>query len=660
MLRFAIYASDHGFGHATRMAALAGELNRYGIFTHIRSARPDFIFQVLSPAFSQKDSFACDGGVLHAEDLIPDPDATKLSILELMSSRREICERETDFLRREGIDLIIIDIPWLPVEAAVYANIPVFAVSNFDWLFIYQRLFGGDRQMRPVLNAIWSMYQMVDRGFRLPFSDKRSMSAVGKVEKVGLLARTKKSYRDIRREFGLEREKPVLVATFGGTGKIGTDISLLCKAFPGYVLTSEEGISEPNHIQFPANTDYLDLIYNSDIVLTKPGYGIFSETTQFGKTLLYCPRKNYPEEEILIGGLRGYKEKVELTSLKLTGKEWKTLFGKVLREGKNGVGNRNRNLQLAGLIYQRYIELRYAQSKLRSVFDLGSNNINYALCSKGCAEPIHIAEMPTGFGREHEILPDGKALIPKTNVARMKTKLGELLDFDRGIGSEKTVLATGIHRVSTHTGKIGKWIESRGAITFRLLSAVEEAELSYYAAKPLLAGNSGAAIIDVGGFSTEVLVTDAKHKFIGVSLNLGLLRLRNSLAAGVGFPSAVEHELSRLKGFAPELMISNGLAAAFLARLVSRSREFSPFALHGRVITRSDLECLLAQIEASDAELMELHMEPKAWDVVGINARLHIVLLDKFNLSEFKVCYYGISAGYSLWLDRTPKLRKHK
>ncbi|NLN85264.1 MAG: hypothetical protein GX135_04060, partial [Candidatus Cloacimonetes bacterium] len=99
MLNFAIYVSDHGFGHATRMAALAEELIRFGIFVHIRSARPDYIFAGLDSKYYQKWDVVCDFGVKHGENLAPDLKATEEALLELMGQRSSILEREVDFLR---------------------------------------------------------------------------------------------------------------------------------------------------------------------------------------------------------------------------------------------------------------------------------------------------------------------------------------------------------------------------------------------------------------------------------------------------------------------------------------------------------------------------------------------------------------------------------
>jgi len=101
MLRFAIYTSNHGFGHATRMAALAEELNRFGVFVHLLSDRPKHLFANLNPNLSSVEDMSMDFGVRQYSNLDCDIERTKSGLFQLMSERAEILDRETDFIRRK-------------------------------------------------------------------------------------------------------------------------------------------------------------------------------------------------------------------------------------------------------------------------------------------------------------------------------------------------------------------------------------------------------------------------------------------------------------------------------------------------------------------------------------------------------------------------------
>ncbi len=651
MFKFAIYVSNHGFGHATRMAALAEEFNRFGIFTHVRSARPDFLFRELNPALSCKEDAICDVGVRHTKNLLPDLAETRSAILEIMNRRLEIIEREVEFLRRERIDLIIADIPWLPVEAGTYSGIPVFAISNFDWLFIYERLFVGERRTRPVLNTIFGLYQRVDRAFRLPLSSSSSMASFRNIEKVGLLALRKPVYGDLPSEYGLEPGKPILTCSFGGEGKLDIDLKQVCRAWPGYVFSSQM-ISVPNHIQVGNDADFADLVHGSDVLLTKPGYSSFAEALQDGKFLIYRPRENYPEEEVLIRGIARYPHQAKLDEFPRSVRAWKTLFkGIDLREtGKEKVANAN--ARIAALMLQRFVELRYSKRKLTSVFDVGSNNLNYALCASDAPIPLHTAQISTGLGKNYQVSEDGSVRVPLADLKSFQKKMGDFLQYDAGIPSLKRAIGTGIHRKLDSGRQLSEWFNCR-KISFQVLSEKDETELAWLAARSLIAPNHTALSVDVGGFSTELSWGDDRKKHAGTSLHLGLLTLRQAAREGLSVAQTISEELQKHELPQPDLVICIGLAATFLARIVKRERFFTPEALHGARISRQELLGFREKLASGEvAELLQSAMEPQAPDILELSALYYTLLLDKFSATEFLVCYYGISAGYNLWNKR--------
>ncbi len=183
------------------------------------------------------------------------------SLLELLYSRNEIMEREIEFLRQEKIDCIIADVPFLVSDFAAYCNIPVFAVTNFEWHFIYQSIFAeleqikeantaeNKKSLEPVLNLIWSCYQRFDECFRLPFSTEESMSAFPHFQSCELLSRKKEHYNNIRFRFNLKENTPILLVMFGGEGAMELNYAELCSAYEGIVISTQTGVQAENHIQ---------------------------------------------------------------------------------------------------------------------------------------------------------------------------------------------------------------------------------------------------------------------------------------------------------------------------------------------------------------------------------------------------------------------------
>ncbi len=653
MLNFVIYVSDHGFGHATRMAALAEEFIRFGVFVHVRAAQPDFIWRNLDANFSRIHPVACDVGVKHSSDLAPDLEATRSALFGLMEQRGRIIEREVEFLRAERIDLIVADIPWLAVEAGTYTGVPVFAISNFDWLFIYERLFQDDAELRPLLNTIFGLYQRVDRAFRLPLSSTRSMACFRKLESTGLLAARKAADPDLKRDLGMDAGIPLLVCSFGGAGEMELDLKPLCSAFEGRVAAKLPAAGIANYVQVAQDADFSALIGEADILLTKPGYSSFAEAIQGGKHLIFHPRNNYPEEEILIRGIARYPAKTELPSLKLSQTAWRKVFRSV--QNTPGPVKRipNANSAIAATIIQRYIELRHGERNLLSVFDLGSNNMNYALSEEGIHQPIHTAQIQTGLGRQYRELPNGRIVVPAKGLAAFKKAVSVFMLFDRGIDSSKQAIATGIHRRGGFSEDLATWFEQRWKTRYRVLSEADEAQLVALAAAELVPAGRKSVIIDIGGFSTEVVVQDVGKKPEGMSLPLGLLTLRKTDMEGGSADAAILQALQAVPDFKPDLLICVGLSAVFLAKMIKKIPKYQPAGLHGATVGRTELEHFMDLASSGGAdELMCFSVEKQSLPFLLLSTRYYALLLDKFGTSEFVVCQYGISNGFKYWKKR--------
>jgi hypothetical protein len=653
MFNFAIYVSDHGFGHATRMAALAREFNKFGIFVHIRSARPDFIFDGLDRSLSRKEDSACDVGVRHTKNLAPDREATRESLISLMSRRRDIVEREVEYLRREKIGLVIADIPWLAVEAATYSGVPVFAISNFDWMYIYKLLFEGDRDIKPLLNTIRGLYQRVDRAFRLPLSSPRSMGSFPRIEKTGLLANYRYADPDLRERLGLDPTEPLLVCTFGGAGEMGIDLNTVCATWPGQVASTISFSGPANYLQVPRDADFSGLIREADVLLTKPGYSTFAEALQYGKPFIYMPREDYPEEEVLIRGIAKHPGQYRLDSGDPGKTGWKKIFGQVLQDVGKLPSVPNANAKIAALIIQRYTEIKYPKIPLVSIFDTGSNNMNYALCVEGESKPVHTAQINTSLGRDFWTNARGEVVVSQASISQFKLRVSGFMAFDKGIASEKRVIATGIHRHSPSLEGLEEWFENKWHTKYRLLSREDEARLVLLAAKHMLPSVQDAVIVDIGGFSTEFILARADGTHKGMSLPMGLLTLRKARLDGKDIVSVALEALGELPSFKPAVLVCIGLTATFLARVVKTVSWFTPEHLHGVRVSRDELGRLSKDIDAGKLTGYEVYLTAAgSWDILRISCDYYAIIMDRLGVSEFVVCYYGISSGYNLWRDQ--------
>lgn len=645
MLKFALYTSNHGYGHSTRITALASEFVRFGIQVCIRTNRPDFLFRQLDPHFGEVSESSIDFGVIHGPNLVTDIASTRSALLRLMNRRLELIDAEIDWLRSSGIDLVIADIPWLAVEAASYAGIPVFAISNFDWFYIYQAIFADDRDLKPVLNAIYGIYQRVNFAYRLPFSGQDGMQAFPGAIKLGLLARKKDTYNDVRTRHGIPAGEPVLFSMFGGEGQIDLDLETICKVFQGWVISTNTEISSDRHICIAADSDFLDYIKAADIILTKPGYSSLAEAVQFGKTIIYRERLHYPEERLLIQGLENYPYKYALSQKKLSQRDWTALFRKIASQKETRISRayKNSNSEIAARMIADYTGLRAKRSQLLSVFDIGSNNLNYCLYDQTRDQIIHTTQVATGLARgvSHKRL---KAAA----IRRCKLGFSQIHTYDKRIQSKKHVLATGISRNAINADTISSWLQQKHGLRMRIIKPYDEIRYVHYAARQRDRSSAGVLSFDIGGASTEFAWQEAGRKIQGQSMELGLLMLIQNYPDQEARVAAIRIALEALNPESVSTVVGIGLTVVFLEQIIRQDFRFALRTGEWGRLQRFELENLLSNLLAGNhSNLLPYMREPVNLDILALSCQFCILIMDRFATSEIMVCPDGISAGFA-------------
>ncbi len=645
MITIAIYTSNHGFGHSTRMAALASEFIRFGIRVQIRSNRPQHLFRDLDPKFTDISVTTCDFGVKHGPNLTTDKAATRSALLNLMSGRLELLDAEISWLREAAIDLVIADIPWLAVEAASYAGIPVFAISNFDWFYIYSSIFEADQELKPVLNAIYGIYQRVDLAYKLPFSGRDGMLAFPNATKLGLLARKNESYTDIRSLHGIPATEPILLTMYGGEGSLELDLETICGVFKGRVFSTNSEIKSDRHICLAPDADFLDYIKAADIILTKPGYSSLAEAVQFGKTIVYRERLNYPEERLLIQGLKAYPYKYALPQKRLSRTGWTTLFKNIARQDKARIPGAftNSNTEVAARIIADFAALKTKGCKLISVFDIGSNNLNYCLYDKGREEVLHRTQVSTGLARnvKHNKLKADAIL-------RLKRGFSQIYAYDSKIISEKHVLATGISRTAVNSDRIAAWLEHKHGLNLNIIKASQEIKYVHYAIRLKKHDSEGVVGFDIGGASTEFAWQDAYKRIQGLSLDFGLLTLIQNFPDQSQRQQVITDALLTVKPPLVRTVVGIGLTVVFLEQIIKSDSGLSHRSREWGRLRKFELEQLQQDLLNNGYNSLLPYMrDPVNPDILALSCRFCILIMDRFGCSEILVCPDGISAGYA-------------
>jgi L-arabinokinase len=122
-------------------------------------------------------------------------------------------EEESDWLREQGIDVVVVDIPALPLVSAARVGIPRLAVGNFAWDWIYSDFQRRDPRWKAIVEVFRDDYAKTDLLLRLPFAEE--MKAFPHIEDIPLVASPGKPCRpEISKLAGCDRDKKWILFTF--------------------------------------------------------------------------------------------------------------------------------------------------------------------------------------------------------------------------------------------------------------------------------------------------------------------------------------------------------------------------------------------------------------------------------------------------------------
>jgi hypothetical protein len=299
--------TNHGFGHATRTASLAATIQQLcpEVLLIMVTTAPRWLLELYIDGDFIYRPRAFDLGVVQSDSLTMDKAATLEKLKQIRKQERSLIASEVNFIRQNRVNLILADVPPLAAAIAKTAGIPCYMSSNFGWDFIY-RTWGGE--FLEIADWIGDCYRQCDRLFRLPFHEP--MSAFPNITDVGLIGSSPDYQEDtLRSNWGITApiDKTVLL-TFGGLGLQQLPFDNL-QHFPDWQFLTFN-ISAPDLPNLIKITDQklrpVDFMPLCGRVISKPGYGTFSEAVRVGIPIVTMTREDFAEAAFLIEGISNY------------------------------------------------------------------------------------------------------------------------------------------------------------------------------------------------------------------------------------------------------------------------------------------------------------------------------------------------------------------
>jgi len=280
-MHICIVCSAHGFGHVTRQLEVARRLMARGTEVTLFTAAPEAVVREWTPDIEMVP-WTADVGIVQADSLTEDHAATVQLVQQRSTSERVHTLAQALSTRRP--DLVVADCPPIALEAARRAGIPAVAVGNFTWPWIYRNTPGLDTCAD--LLEPWQHPHPAASLWPGP-----GMPGFASVKAFGLVGRKATDVPDLA-------PGHVLVS-FGGLGLADLNDRLPVIAGVRWLLAPPMPALDRPDCTWLEGVPYPALVAASEVVVTKPGYGIFAETALNGARLLWVPRGHFPEARFI-------------------------------------------------------------------------------------------------------------------------------------------------------------------------------------------------------------------------------------------------------------------------------------------------------------------------------------------------------------------------
>lgn len=298
--------SAHGYGHIAQTAPVLNELHRRidGLRVVLECAAPR---EILAHRFDfgfEHVPIASDFGMVMKDALEVDVAASHARYVAFHANLdREIhaaCAR----LREHGADLLLANIPYVPLLAAQRLGLPALAMCSLNWADIYRGLCAGMPGFERIHQEMLEGYAgaetfiAMEPGMEMP--DLDNITRIGPVANIGRSEPTK-----MRGRLHLPDQTRLVTVSMGG---IATQLPISrwprMQGVTWVMPDSAEARRDDMVAHSALDSPFVDILCASDALVTKPGYGAFVEAACNGVPVLYVPRVDWPEAPFLVRWLQ--------------------------------------------------------------------------------------------------------------------------------------------------------------------------------------------------------------------------------------------------------------------------------------------------------------------------------------------------------------------
>jgi len=311
---------------------------------HIKSEIPPSYFHLYLDGNFSFTPAPVDVGCVQKDFIQIDCEKTFQRLEKFFNRSEKLVDRETRWLQKNKIDLVLSDASSLPLKASHRMGIPSLLICNFTWHDIYSH-FPGAKKRQGILDTIKEEYALASLQI-LPQCHIVN-DVIPNKEEVGFIARKGNDVRDRLEQIpGISfRDKTVVFIYLGDIGARSVQWENLKKIENTIFLTRDPlPKNVANLFVLDERFLYQDLIASSDIVCTKAGYSTLATAFTHEKPVLSCSRQNFHEFEAMQNYMNEKQVGYIVDSQKFFSCDWKediqkaqrlSIRGKVPLQGEN-------------------------------------------------------------------------------------------------------------------------------------------------------------------------------------------------------------------------------------------------------------------------------------------------------------------------------------
>lgn len=293
--------SAHGYGHAAQTAAVVNRLRQKlpALRLTLRTTLPRAF---IAKRFTGQFDLVAEGtdiGMLMASAVEVRAAESVLAYREFHRDWDDRVAAEAQRLRVLAPDLVLANVSYLPLAGAAAAGVPACVLCSLNWADIY-RHYAGAAPEAPVIHEHMLTAYRSARAF-LQLAPHMPMPDLPNRLPIGPVATLASRPLNLHVRLGLPAQTRIIHIALGGM-----ELRLPLERWPRlsgvhWVVPASWNTRRADVAAFESlGVSFPDALPGAAALITKPGYGSFSEAGCTGVPVLYLRRGDWPEEPYLI------------------------------------------------------------------------------------------------------------------------------------------------------------------------------------------------------------------------------------------------------------------------------------------------------------------------------------------------------------------------